>query len=221
MTDQVTPVVPASADAPKVLTVPEDLLDIVTREDGSRKYQTLEDLAKGAAHAQAHIATLTQELEALRTGKDKSALEKLLNQETPVTPVVPAVANQPQAVSIDDVEKAVLAITARNTAQANANAIKADLIKLAGSEEAAAKLFQDKAAQAGLTVQDLTDLAAKSPVAARAILGTTAQAAPSKTHSSISTGTIPAIEEPRTRVMLGGATTSQLVEAFRKHKPKE
>ena len=219
MSDQdLFPVVPATPPPPPQA---DQLLDLVKREDGTRKYQTLEDLAKGAAHGQAHIAQLTAELAALKEGKDKSALEAIMAKlDTPA--VVPAVTPAaPTGVSLDEVERAVSVIEAKRVAAANAGAIKADLVKAAGSEDAAGKLFQERAAAAGLTTADLSALAAKSPAAARKLLGLEdSTRATVKTSGSISTSVVPNTDAPRPRVMMGGATSAQLVDEFRRHKPK-
>ena len=211
--DEVTP--PAVPDV-------NQLLELVKREDGTRKYNSVEELAKGAAHAQEYIKTLTEKLKAIEEGKEKAALEKILETlSTPApAPVVPAAPAPVVTPDLAMIEQAVQRIDAKKKAEANAEAIKADLIKAAGSEAAAAQLFHDKAASVGLTTVDLSVLASKSPEAARKILGLgDSTKAPTKTTGTVFPSNVPTIPEKGPRVMLGGATSQQLVDAFRKHKP--
>lgn len=208
-------------DAPPATPDVNQLLDLVKREDGSRKYNTLEDLVKGTTHAQEHIKKLETELQALKEGKEKAALEAILEKLQPPASPPPATPAAPTAVPLDVIEQAVTAIEAKKIATANSNAIKADLIKVAGSEAAAATLFQEKAAGLGLSTSDLSALAAKSPAVVRKLLGIGEQdRAPTKTHPSIVPGALPPSDAPRKRVMLGGATSAEQVEAFRKHRPQ-
>ena len=58
----------------------DNLLNLVTNEDGTPKYKTVEELAKGAAHAQEHIQNLEKELsEARSKGDPTEKLEELLD----------------------------------------------------------------------------------------------------------------------------------------------
>lgn len=200
---------------------PNQILALVKREDGTQKYATLEDLAKGAAHAQDHIKKLEAEIAAMKEGKEKTALEAFLEKIAP--PAAPAPAQptaQPTGVKLEEVEAVVRKLKEKEQAEANAKSIREELIKLAGSEDAAAKLLHDKATASGLTTVELSALAARSPAAARKLLGLGEQAAPpARTTPSVS-GHAPGTEPPRKRIMLGGASTADTVEAFRKHRPQ-
>ncbi len=209
---------PALATPPAAPDV-NQLLDLVKREDGSRKYNSVEELAKGAAHAQSYIQELQTKLKALEDGKDKSALDAILEklQSPPVVPAAPAVSTE---VPLDAVEKAVLSIEARKAAERNAASIKEALVQAAGSEQAAAKAFHDAAQSVGLSTVELSALAAKSPQAVRAILKLDKQSAPAKTGSTIVPSNVPATDPQRKRVMLGGASTSDLIAALKKHTPQ-
>lgn len=58
----------------------DKLLSLITNEDGTPKYKTLEDMAKGAAHAQKHIQTLEKELhDASVLGNPTEKIEELLD----------------------------------------------------------------------------------------------------------------------------------------------
>jgi hypothetical protein len=57
----------------------DQLLSLITNEDGTPKYKTLEEMAKGAAHAQEHIRNIESELaEAKAKGNPTEKLEELL-----------------------------------------------------------------------------------------------------------------------------------------------
>lgn len=206
-------------DTPPATPDVNQLLDLVKREDGSRKYNSVEELAKGAAHAQSYIQELQTKLKALEEGKEKATLDAILEklQSPPPAPATPAV---PSEVPLDAVEKAVLTIKARETAAANAASIKDELIKVAGSEQAAAKAFHDAAQSVGLSTVELSALAAKSPQAVRAILKLEKQSAPTKTTSTVVPSGVPSTDPQRKRVMLGGASTQDLIAALKKHKPQ-
>lgn len=203
---------------------PEDLLKLVTREDGTPKYATLEDLAKGAAHAQTHLATVLAEkreleakLKALEEGKEKAAVEKALENLENKQPAP----TQPAGVSKEDLLALLEDVEKERAARANVDVMKSDLVRFAGSEEAASKLFKEKAASIGVDTGTLTALAAKSPAAVRKLLGIEDKpSTPSKGASTVRTTGMPEPQPERKRVMLGGATSADIVEAFRKHKPQ-
>lgn len=200
---------------------PNQILALVKREDGTQKYATLEDLAKGAAHAQDHIKKLEAEIASMKEGREKTALEAILEKLAPPAAQAPATpAAQPTGVKLEEVEAVVQRLKAKELAEANAKSIRDELIKVAGSEEAAATLLHDKATASGLSTVELSALAAKSPAAARKLLGLGEQPnLPARTTPSVS-GHMPGTEPPRKRVMLGGASTADTLAAFRKHKPQ-
>lgn len=206
-------------NTPPAAPAVDQLLDLVKREDGSRKYNSVEELAKGAAHAQSYIQELQTKLKALEEGKEKTALDAIL--EKLQSGSAPAAAPAPVSeVPLDAIEKAVLAIKAREAAEQNASKIKEELIQSAGSEQAAAKAFHDAAQSVGLSTVELSALAAKSPQAVRAILKLEKTKAPPKGGSTIVPSGVPDTEPQRKRVMLGGASTSDLIAALKKHTPQ-
>lgn len=201
----------------------EDLLKQVTREDGSQKYSTPEDLVKGTIHAQNHIKTLEQELrqkeeelKAIIEKREKTAVEKALERDgdDKQTPAVVGLTEK-------DVLALLTQVESKKQQDANVAQVRQALVAEAGSEEAAAKLFAEKAAASGLDTGTLTALAAKSPEAAKRLLGLNGkQTAPEKqVRGTITPSGMPKAAPERKRILLGGATSRDMTEAWNRHKP--
>lgn len=199
----------------------EDLLKQVTREDGTQKYNSPEELVKGAIHAQNHIKTLEQErqalserLKALEEGREKTAVEKALEKPNEPVPTVVGLTEQDVLALLSQVES-------KKQQDANVDAVRKAVIEAAGNEEAAARLFAERATAAGLDTGTLTALAAKSPEAAKRLLGITEKAPPQskQVRSTITPSNLPKQEPERKRVMLGGVGTRDVVSEWNRHRP--
>lgn len=184
-----TPATPAATPAgnPQDFT---NLLGMIVNENGEQKYKTIEDALKGGAHAQAYIAKLAAEKQALeaelnaaRAAQSKEAeLERTLQELLAKQGTTTAPATTVDPVKPDDIAALVLkqleARNAESAAKANQSEVATKLLEVFGAE-AEAK-YNDAAKELGLTVAELNSMAAKSPKAVLKALGV-AQTAPRQT----------------------------------------
>src|SRR5574343_534016 len=90
-------------DTPPQNSSLDDLLAGIKREDGTQKYATPEDALKSLPHAMEHIKRLEEENKALKEGRDKTAVEKLLEQVN-VKQAPPAATPPAQGLTPEDVK---------------------------------------------------------------------------------------------------------------------
>lgn len=157
----------------------DTLLGTIKNERGEQKYRSVEDALVGLAHAQSYIPEVKNELrttqaqlaELQKQAEKVNTLEQTIleltqrgeKKETP-TPsiseesIAGIVASQMQALKQQDV------------ATQNAEFVRSAIIKQFGTERAA-DVFNAKAAELGMTPEDLTQIAVKSPKAALAMIG--------------------------------------------------
>jgi hypothetical protein len=150
------------------LNAADQLLASITNDQGTQKYATVEEALKGMAHAQTHIATLTQEKADL-TGQvlSQEQLQELLNAR-PSSEPAPA---QPAAsgLTAEDVASILDNRAAMSVADANVSTVEAAMAAQFGAD--AKTEIVKKVAEAGLT-QDMADAMAKSsPAALLKLLG--------------------------------------------------
>lgn len=167
-----------------------------------KKFKTDEDLAKGKLEADAFVASLTQETaelkrqlsEALKHADTTSALEKIMTEITkPTVTDDKTIAgsptdkvNQTQTLSQDDIVKIIEAREVEKQAVRNHADALAKVQKVYGDKTA--EVLAAKAANLGLSVDELTALARRSPSAFVTLVG----ANPSNpgTRSMASAGTV-------------------------------
>lgn len=215
MTDQVT--------EPTTTTSLDDLLSGIKRDDGTQKYKTAEEALKSIPDKEAHIKKLTEELAALREGKDKTAVEQALAQileaqkaaaAKSATPPQPG-AGDPGGLKAEDVEKILEARSARAAAESNLATFKKGLMEKFGDK--AAEMLASEAAKLGLDVAAISKLAQSSPQAALRILGMEAQAA--RIQAIKGTVVHPPTDkggsQPKVRPLRIGATDADLRQAWR------
>jgi len=175
-----------------------DLLGTIRNEQGVPKYNSVEEALKGAANAQTFIQQLLQEkrdlesqVQAKQTDANKQAelertVQELLNK-------VNDSSNQKASVAPEDIAELVnRTLTQRDTeksAKENQAAVVATATKAFGTQEEAGKKFIQAAQEAGLSVQELEALAARSPKAVLKMMGVNEQpinkqgtTAPMSTH---------------------------------------
>ena len=150
-----------------------------------RKFKTVDDLAKGKAESDAYITQLLEELKSTREAltKDNNAQENLrtLQQENAdlkaklaanVTSEKPRENTTPELTE-DKLEAIVASVITKNektkTANQNMANAKTALVKLYGDK--AQDVFKQKATELGMTVEELSAVAAKSPTALFKMIG--------------------------------------------------
>lgn len=199
-----------------------DLLMAIKNERGEPKYKSVEEALKGLQNAQQHIPNLKQELEQrdaelarLRVETEKiKTLEETLQaltsqQNTPASTNAPVFDETRIAELVD---RTLTQAQQKQLAQANQQTVAAALTQTFGAE--AEKKFNEKAAELGVSVQEMNALAAKSPKAVLTMLGVSQQAAPSQrsvspTNSTVNTSAF----QPQTTSFVGRNTKQALVGA--------
>jgi hypothetical protein len=222
-TTTVAPTTPASSSPPFVL--PDEAKDFVGE---GKKYATIEDALKSVPHAQKFIDEqknrLTElEAETLRL-KEELSQKKQMEDYLESLKQTQLVGTPPPAVpDLDSLLDQKLSERERNQkAQMNLLAVDSEMKKHYG--EKAKDIFATKAQELGISINDLTKLAATSPNAfykmfelkPNAALGT-------KTATSINTDGLGSTVQPTPSARVGkvGATTKDLVTAWDNAKPKE
>lgn len=208
-----------------------DLLNQIKNERGEPKYKTVADALNGLLHAQNFIPTLLSEKEQkdaeiarLRVEAEKArTLEETLaaltsKQEQAHNTNAPVIDEKTIA---ELVNRQLTQAEQAKLAQANISSVVSSLQSAFGSD--AEKKYNDAAAEAGLSVQEMNALAAKSPKAVLRMLGVTQQSAPQKqnTHfpqsSSVNTAALTPNQDSfvgrNPKSTLIGATTQDLQEA--------
>jgi hypothetical protein len=203
-------------------SLPEEVMALV---GAGKKYATPEDALKSVPHSQAHIARLEQEMKELRERAAQSkaiddvyeALTSRQQNEQPVTASAPIVDER----FIDAVLERKLEEQRRaEEKRVNLGKVKDTLVAKFGDK--APDVFKKKAEDLGINESFLTDLAAKSPVAALELFGANAK---EKVATAVSSGSInsQALVQNQQPVLpkavMAGASTSDLLSAWRAVNP--
>lgn len=178
MTDQVTP---PTQGTPATPPAPTGVFEQLVGE--GKKFGSPEDLAKGKMESDRFINKLTQENEQLREliktieqkDKEMEARAAILNQlngnPEPQDPQPRAPTQQPQAKGLTeaDVARLIEEVNQSKVANANLQSVDQALVKQFGAE--APNVVKAKAAELGISVDDLKALASKSPGAFYQMVG--------------------------------------------------
>ena len=220
---------PVTPETPQTPNAAAHLLGMIVNENGEQKYKTVEEALKGAAHAQAYIAKLAQEKAALEAqvaaaanAQSKEAelertLQELLAKQASSAPATPVDAPKPDDIA-SLVMKQLEARDAATKAKANQQEVAAKLLEVFGAE--AETKYNAAAAELGLSVAEMNEMAAKSPKAVLKALGVgQAQAkphVPSPASSVLNTGAFTPNQDTlvkrNTEQSRIGATTRELQE---------
>ena len=158
----------------------EDLLGMVTNELGERKYKDVPSALQGLQHAQGFIgqlkselATLKSENEALRIQVER--IKELENTVQTLTASVKAPPAEPQAAVLDEValtnllEKTLTQREIQARRQQNITKVVTEVKSKFGDK--AEEVFYGKAKELGMSVEEVNELASKSPQAVLGLLG--------------------------------------------------
>lgn len=220
---QTTPEGDANAQPqPATLVLPDPLKDLVGE---GKKYASVEKALESIPHAQAHIQKLEQELKELREAVAKArgvdevynTVQDLLKQET-ATPV-PAVVDEDSLAAILD--RKLAEREAAKRAQANREAVKKALVEKYG--EKAKEAYESRLKELGLGEQFVDSLIAHSPAAALELFGLKGSTpkAPAPSLSSVNTAALNSTpKEQPVKTVMGGATTQEIIAAWRAAAPK-
>lgn len=181
----------SGTDAPSEQSIGvEDLLAAVTREDGSRKYNTPQELLKGYQESQAYIKKLQEEHQQFRSELDKrlsaeAVLEQIKAQAKPDEK--PSTEFDPEAIR-DVVHKELEAKTQQEKMQYNLRQFSDQLSAIYGDK--AKEAVATKARELGVSVDRVKEIAAESATAALAMFGVASNkpdGIPRKPSGSVST----------------------------------
>lgn len=203
-----------------------DLLASITSTDGRQKYNDVESALKSLPHANEHISKLEQEMDQLREELEKraSAEEVLARLESKTQEK----SESPSTNTVDlaQIEQMVDSrLTARQTAELQAKNVADVTSKVAEVfGDKAEEVFYATAKEAGLSMEQVNNLAATAPAAVLKLMGVGGKPSgmPAKTSSSVNTEAFVgnSQDRPSSRVPFG-ATTRDMVQAWRNAKPTE
>ena len=174
-----------------------DLLNLLTNEDGSPKYKSVEDAANGWQHAQEHIKKLEEENKTFRSELDKRlSAEKVLEEIKATTKSGEQPSQEVSADAITElVDKRLTERTTQERMQANQKSVKKALEDKFGSK--AGEVFKSTVEKLGLSTDVVSQLAGESPQAVLAMFGQAQTGTvPSMPQSTVSTE---AFSQPNTR----------------------
>lgn len=169
----VTPVTPEPGKEPQSIDY-TSMLSVIVNQEGKPKYSTVEDALKGAAHAQAHIAKLEQEMADLKA-KSESAkkIEDLIGVLEAKKGDTPPTSQEPTKVDPADIQKIVQDVlqdvNTKATREQNVKTVTSVFKKL--YNEKASETLYGKAEDLGMSKADINSLIASNPKAALKLLG--------------------------------------------------
>jgi hypothetical protein len=173
-----------------------NLLASIKTPDGRQKYNNLEDALKALQHSQEFIPSLQTQLsereqqlqaaraEAARIEQLENTLKTLTEQRNTQSPPASGVSES----RIAELVQAQLTQVQQQQAQAaNQRTVAEKLAATFGDK--AEEIYNNKAAENGMTVEAFNRLAATSPQAVLKLVGATSEAAPSATPTASSINT--------------------------------
>lgn len=206
-----------------------DQLKMILNETGEQKYKSVEDALKALMHSQQYIPTLKHESEskdakiaaleaelASRKTAEQLLSEHAVKPTLPETPPVQGLSEQPV-----DIENLVIQALTRQQqatqAQQNEDAVQSVLRETFG--ETAKTVVAQKAAELGMTVEQLGALSRTSPKAVLSFFNVQQSTKPNLNSSSINTLTLKPqqpdeLARPQ-KSLLSGARNKEVIEYMR------
>ncbi len=213
------------ADPPSVVEPPKppqvDLTDHPLVGEG-KKYASVAEALKALEHAQTHISKIESENGELRTkvagatsAEEVLRAVKELQEKGRTSGAEPVDAEALAKLVNSTLEQQLTAREQAQLAKANAAAVTKALAEKYGDK--AEEVYKAKAAELGITVARLNQLASESPKAALAYFGTTS-GTPAKTQGGVNPLAMPpAPTERPSKSIMGGATTGDMIAEWRRH----
>lgn len=217
----------------------DHLLSAIKNEQGSKKYSSVEDALKGAAHAQEVISKNKSELDQLRSEITKlreenaeykgavSAMQTLNPPSQPEPESLPAQVSEGDGVSQEELIERLLAKKEQEKLQESNISMVAKTLQDKFGEKAT-EVFYGKATELGLTQQQINLLAAQSPKAVLAYFGSEQVGNINPTKTSASTAVFGQGDQvdfnkplPRTdKSMMLGVSSEDLRAEMQRHKER-
>ena len=152
----------------------DQLLDSIKNESGERKYKTVDEALKGAAHAQTFIEQLKKEKAEMEAQlADRKRLEELLTSKESTQEGKEAASQMVQGLTSEDVVKILEQRDVQLKQKQNADKVVNAAKEAFGTEYIT--VLKEKAAQAGLTQELADSMAQTSPDALLKLLGIAAK----------------------------------------------
>ena len=190
------------------------------------KYATPEDALQSIPHAQSHIEKLEEELASVREDLIKrKAVEDVLQEinKTPSESVSEPQITQEQLDAL--IESKLATKESMAIAKANTNEVVSKFVDVYGDKDKAQEVYTQKAADLGIPVDTINNLAATSPKAVYELFGIspTKESAPVKLNSNVNSEA--AINNARAPVapksVMGQSTHAADIAAWRASAPTE
>jgi hypothetical protein len=207
----------------------EKLLEI-KREDGTPKYESVEAALDALKASQEHIRTIEAQNAEYKTKAQeaeelKATLERLkgniVNQEKPAGSPAPQGGLSEEAAA-QLFEQKLAERDLAKTMEGNLKQVNNQLIEKFGTADVAGQKVKEKAAELGLSLEDLKALSAKTPKAVLALFGEAPKNPPSNISSSVRIPPGQSTEElkaPEKSLISGrGATTANQTDYVRRIK---
>lgn len=220
--------------APPPVTTLDDKLKSLVNKEGKPKYENAEKAIDALIHSQAHIERLEQEAadrnreleETRQKAAQAEALEAVIerlkpNSQAPEQKQTPSSNGLSEEATIAQLEKLIEKRETTKIAQANFDAVNAQLLDKFKSPEAAKAAVAAKAIELGMTTSDLAALSMKSPKAVLSYFGESPRTIQPTTPSSSTQLSPPNTDEPVKRPdksVLMGATSKEQKEHLLAHK---
>jgi hypothetical protein len=217
------PVADQQPVAQPAFQVPEVAQELVGE---GKKYSSPEDALKALPHAQQHIETLEREMAELREQLVKSKTAEEILEEINKKPTEQVAEPQFDPNQLDElIESKLTAKEQQAVQQKNVSDVVNTFVQEYGDKAKAEEIYVQKAADLGISVDQINSLAAKSPKAVYELFGLSSkpESAPQKIQSNINseavTNNAPAQEAPKS--VMGRSTANDDVAAWRASAPTE
>lgn len=193
-TDQTTAApTPAAQQAQPIVPTYDTQLSMIVNDTGEQKYKSVDEALKGAVHAQTHIATLTSKLAELEKAQDRAttleSVMEAMNTSSETTTATPA-----DVAGLDETQVAEMFNNFYNNAEhekvatANEQNFSSDLTQAFGDK--ARETMQAKAKELGVDENFVREMARKSPMAAKKLLGLGSSTTTSSMQSSVNSAAL-------------------------------
>lgn len=204
------------------------LLASIKNESGEQKYKTLEEAVKALSHSQNFIPTLQSEVKERDRiiAELQTKVSKVDTLETTLQELIQRQSNTPTSVELDEdkvaslVSNTLTRLEQQKSSKTNLETVITEVRKVFGDK--ASEVFYAKAAEEGLSAEEINSLAARSPKAVFKLLGL--NTAPTNNESidlkSLNTTNFKHSDgsniKANSESVLLGATTQQVVEETRR-----
>lgn len=206
----ITPVAPVAPVDPFA-----QMLQNIKAEDGRQKYNTVPDALNALDHSQKYIAQLQAQIKELEVKAAQNVtmeqvLEKINAQPKEQPQTVPA------GLTPDDVIKLMQQQEAQKKAEANTVSFINRFKALHG--EKAKDVFYGKAAEMGLSHEQIESLVATSPQAVFSMFGIVDKPASTVMPSGVNTAAMAQPNAPQIKTVMGFVGDGELVDSWRQIK---